>query len=64
MYGDKVRGEIAGDLIQSTYFDALQDQDLKPAGHPHIHDSMMPKVLNILPSLKFIQKFLLMALNN
>ncbi|MDP1773248.1 MAG: trigger factor [Methylobacter sp.] len=37
MYGDRVRGEIAGDLIQSTYYEALQDQDLRPAGHPHIH---------------------------
>ena len=36
MVGDKVRGEIAGDLIKDTYFDALQGQDLKPAGHPHI----------------------------
>ncbi|HEY8272334.1 MAG TPA: trigger factor [Pseudobdellovibrionaceae bacterium] len=39
MYGDRVRGEIAGDLIQSTYYDALQDQNLRPAGHPHIHPS-------------------------
>ncbi len=38
MYGERVRGEVAGDLIQSTYFDALRDQDLKPAGQPHIHD--------------------------
>ena len=36
MFGDKVRGEIASDLIKDTYYDALQDQDLKPAGHPHI----------------------------
>jgi trigger factor len=39
MYGDRVRGEITGDLIQSTYFEALQDQNLRPAGHPHIHPS-------------------------
>ncbi len=37
MYGNRVRGEIAEDLIQSTYYEALQDQDLSPAGHPHIH---------------------------
>ena len=37
MYGDRVRGEIAGDLIQTTYFKALEDNDLKPAGYPHIH---------------------------
>ncbi len=38
MYGDRVRGEVAGDLIQSTYYDALRDQALKPAGQPHIHE--------------------------
>ncbi len=38
MYGDKVRGEVAGDLVQSTYYDALRDQDLKPAGQPNIRD--------------------------
>lgn len=36
LYGERVRGEVAGDLIQSTYFEALQQQDLAPAGHPHI----------------------------
>jgi len=39
MYGERVRGEIAGDLIQATYYEALQDQNLRPAGHPHIHSS-------------------------
>lgn len=39
LYGERVRSEIAGDLIQSTYYQALQDQDLKPAGYPHIHPS-------------------------
>jgi len=36
MYGDRIRGEITGDLIKDTYYDALQDQNLKPAGYPHI----------------------------
>ena len=36
MYGDRIRGEIASELIKATYYDALQDQDLKPAGHPYI----------------------------
>jgi trigger factor len=35
-FGDRIRGEIANELIKDTYYDALQDQDLKPAGHPHI----------------------------
>lgn len=37
MYKDRVRGEVTGDLIQSTYFQALQDQKLTPAGQPHIN---------------------------
>jgi trigger factor len=36
MFGDRVRGEIASELIKATYYDALQDQALKPAGHPYI----------------------------
>ncbi|MGR8931840.1 MAG: trigger factor [Gammaproteobacteria bacterium] len=36
LYGERVRSEVAGDLIQSTYFEALQQQELVPAGHPHI----------------------------
>ncbi len=36
MYGDKVRDEITGDLIQSTYYQALQNESLRPAGYPHI----------------------------
>ena len=39
MYEERVRGEITGDLIQSTYIDALKEQDLNPAGYPHIHSS-------------------------
>ena len=38
MYGDRVRGEVAGDLIQSSYFDAIRDQGLRPAGQPYIHE--------------------------
>jgi len=37
MYSERVRGEISGDLIQSSYFEALEDQKLVPAGQPHIH---------------------------
>jgi trigger factor len=42
MYGNKIRGEITGDLIQSTYYEALQNHDLKPAGYPHIQPSDEP----------------------
>lgn len=36
LYGERVKHEVAGDLIQSTYFEALQQQELVPAGHPLI----------------------------
>ncbi|MEQ1543676.1 trigger factor [Methyloglobulus sp.] len=51
MYGEKVRGEVAGDLIQSTYYDALRDQKLNPAGQPKIHD------LDETEGFKYIAEF-------
>lgn len=36
LYSERVRGDVAGDLIQSSYYEALQQQDLVPAGHPSI----------------------------
>ncbi len=36
LYGDRVKNEVSGDLIQSTYFEALQQQELVPAGYPNI----------------------------
>ena len=39
MFGSRVRGEVTGDIIQTTYYEALQQQDLTPAGHPKIQPS-------------------------
>jgi trigger factor len=36
LYGERVRGEVTGDLIQSTYFEALAKEQLRPAGYPNI----------------------------
>ncbi len=36
LYGDRVRGEVASDLIETTYFEALQNENLNPAGFPSI----------------------------
>lgn len=36
MYGARVKEEITGDLIQTNYFQALQDNELRPAGMPQI----------------------------
>lgn len=37
MYGGRVRDEITGDLIQSSYIEALQSEQLNPAGMPTIN---------------------------
>ncbi|WP_374087024.1 trigger factor [Methylomicrobium lacus] len=39
LYGERVRGEVTGDLIQSTYFEALTKEQLRPAGYPNIHSA-------------------------
>lgn len=39
MYGEKIRGEIAGNLVDMTYAEALQEQSLRPIGYPQIHSS-------------------------
>lgn len=39
LYAERVRSEITGDLIQSSYFEALQQHDLNPAGQPLIQPS-------------------------
>ena len=36
MYGEHVRHEATQDLIQTSYFDALKEQGMNPAGYPHI----------------------------
>jgi trigger factor len=36
MYGEQIRHEATQDLIQSSYFDALKEQGINPAGYPHI----------------------------
>jgi len=36
LYGDRVRSEITGDLIESSFHEALQQENLVPAGQPHI----------------------------
>jgi trigger factor len=36
LYGDRVKGEITGDLVESSYFEALKQENINPAGQPHI----------------------------
>ncbi len=35
-YGGQVKQEVMGDLIQSSYIEAVQQEKLRPAGMPHI----------------------------
>jgi trigger factor len=35
-YGGKVRQEVFGELVQSSFADALTEKELRPAGAPHI----------------------------
>lgn len=39
MFGDRVRSEVTSDLIESSYYEALKEQQLKPVSTPHIHPS-------------------------
>lgn len=35
-YGQSVRQEVLGDMMQRSFFEAVNEKDLKPAGMPHI----------------------------
>ena len=35
-YGASIRQEVLGDVIQTSYFEALQEADINPAGMPEI----------------------------
>ncbi len=37
-YGDAVREEVVGDVIQNSFADALDQESLRPAGRPRIDD--------------------------
>jgi trigger factor len=37
-FGTGIRQEVSGELIQSKYFEAVQQESLKPAGMPNIED--------------------------
>lgn len=37
MFGERVRSEVTGDLIESSYYAAIKEQQLNPVSRPHIH---------------------------
>lgn len=52
-YGKQIRDEVVGELIQSSYFEAISQQSLQPAGMPSIE----PKVNEAGKNLEFIATF-------
>lgn len=42
-YGKQVRDEVVGEVIQSTYFEAINQEKLQPAGMPSIEPKVMEK---------------------
>ena len=37
-YGDQVRNEVVGELVQSTLYEAINQESLRPAGQPRIDE--------------------------
>jgi trigger factor len=52
-YGEQVRGEVIGDLIRSTYAEAVNQEKLNPAGGPRIE----PVTVNPGTDLKYTATF-------
>lgn len=52
-YGEKLRQEVTSDLIQASFYEALGEQGLKPAGGPRIE----PKSLDRGKDLEYIAEF-------
>jgi len=52
-YGKQVRDEVVGEVIQSTYFEAINQEKLQPAGMPSIE----PKVLEKGKGLEYTATF-------
>ena len=46
-YGAAVRAEVAGELMQSSFIEAIQEEELQPAGSPNL------EVLKMDPGIDF-----------
>lgn len=42
-YGQSVRQEVLGDMMQRSFFEAVNEKDLRPAGMPHISPKPLTK---------------------
>ncbi len=52
-YSEQVRYEVAAEMIQRTFQEALAQENLKPAGEPSIHD----EVIKVGEPLKYTAEF-------
>lgn len=39
-YGDKVQQEVTGEVLESSFYEAVVKEKLRPAGSPHIHPKL------------------------
>lgn len=52
-YGDQVKQEVMGEVLESSFYEAVMKEKLRPAGAPHIH----PKVLQPGQPLEYTATF-------
>lgn len=52
-YGRGIRQEVIGEVMSKTYYDAIAEQKIQPAGQPHIE----PKALEEGKNLEFVAIF-------
>ncbi|MEZ7841300.1 MAG: trigger factor [Gammaproteobacteria bacterium] len=61
-YGASIRQDVLGDVIQSSYFEAMQKENLKPAGMPHIEpeqdkgegEFVYTAIVEVYPEIKLV----------
>ncbi len=63
-FADRVRGEVAGDLIQSSYYEALQKEDLVPAGYPNIQPTEQKEGLEYVAEFEVYPEISLAAVSD
>ena len=52
-YGSSVRADVVGEVIQSTYYEALGQEEIQPAGMPNIE----PKDLDSTNGIEYVATF-------
>ena len=61
-YGASIRQDVLGDVIQSSYFEAMQKENLKPAGMPYIEpeqdkgegEFVYTAIVEVYPEIKLV----------